>query len=135
MIFVAIYTFIRETVKVVLETVFGAGSKPAKYAGFITILLILAVILAVFQGFRACFSSCSDRREEKKVEQLNTNITVDKVETSVLVNKKEEISNETNQANANFADSQHRDSSTRDSNFSTVRRKFCEQHPKDSRCR
>jgi hypothetical protein len=130
MIFVAIYTFIRETVKVLLEMIFGAGSKVANYSGVITVLLIFVVILAVFQGFRACFSSCSDRREEKKIEKLNTNITVDKVETNVLVQEKEVISNEVNKANANFADAEHRDSSTRDSDFSSVRRKFCEQHPK-----
>jgi hypothetical protein len=135
MIFVAIYTFLRETVKVPLELIFGAGSKPVKYAGIITISLVFVAILIIFQTFRACFSSCSDRREEKKIEQLNTNITTGKVETNVLVNKKEEVSNEVTQTNANLADSQHRDSSGRDSDFGSVRRKFCEQHPQDSKCR
>jgi uncharacterized membrane protein YhiD involved in acid resistance len=135
MIFVAIYQFIRETVKVILESIFGSQSKVVNYAGLITISLVLVLILAIFQVFRACLSSCSDRREEKKIEKIEANITEDKVETKVLVNKKEEISNEVNQANANFADTSRRDSSTRDSNFSTVRRKFCQQHPGDSKCR
>jgi chromosome segregation ATPase len=84
--------------------------------------------LAVFQGFRACFSSCSAAREEKKIEKIEANITDSKAETNVLANQKEVISNEVNQANANFADVQHRDSSTRSTDFGAVRRKFCQQN-------
>jgi hypothetical protein len=36
MIFVAIYTFIRETVSVLLAMIFGPDSKPVKYAGLVT---------------------------------------------------------------------------------------------------
>jgi uncharacterized membrane protein YhiD involved in acid resistance len=135
MIFVAIYTFIRETVKVILESIFGGQSKIVNYAGLITIALFLVVILTIFQVFRACLSSCSDRREEKKIEKIEANIVEKKVEANVLTNIQVEVENEANNSSVNTNRVLNTDSGTRQSDFSTVKRKWCADHPKDSKCR
>lgn len=92
---------------------------------------VLLVLLFVFGQM----SSCSRRREERKIDRIEANIQRSEIEANVLSNTikvKEENANNTNNDLNRVLGTDSRD---RQSDFGTVRRKWCRDHAGDSKCR
>lgn len=79
--------------------------------------------------------ACRSRGEERKIEQLNTNIKTAEIEANVLSNVNREVEVNANKANANLGNVLGTDSANRESDFGTVRKRWCADHPNDSKCR
>lgn len=91
----------------------------------------LLVLLIVFGRI----SACRERSAERKIEEVKANIAVREVEANVLANQKVEVEANVNKANANVADVLGTDSNKRSDDFQSVKRKWCEDHPRDSACK
>lgn len=85
--------------------------------------------------------SCREKREERKDQQNQVEILKDKGKIEVIENQRQETieNNEikreiSENANANFNAVINVDSSKRNANFSAVKRKWCADHPADSKC-
>lgn len=91
-------------------------------------LIVLAVVLGQI-------GACRDRREEKKIERIGTNITTSQIEANVLTNTKREVEANAKNASVNVDRTFNTDSGTRDGDFGTVRKRWCEDHPGDSKCK
>ncbi len=92
---------------------------------------LLVVLLLVFGQM----SSCRSRRQEKKIDRIEANIQRSEIEANVLSNTikvKEENANNTNNDLNRVLGTDSRD---RQSDFGTVRRKWCRDHAGDSKCR
>ena len=92
---------------------------------------IFIILLFVLGGVR----SCRDKNTEKKIEQLGVNARTSEIEANVLTNQKIEVERNANQANANLDAVLGTDTGNRDGNFGAVKRKFCADHPNDSKCK
>ena len=97
-------------------------------AAAVGIVIILALVLG---GVR----SCRDKRTEQKIDRIKTNAQSAGVEANVLTNQKQEVEVNANKANANLDAILDTDSSVRDTDFGTVKRKWCTEHPNDSKCK
>ena len=92
---------------------------------------LLVVLLLVFGQM----SSCRSRRQEKKIDRIEANIQRSEIEANVLSNSfKEAIGNAKN-TNTDLDRVLGTDSRSRESDFSTVKRKWCRDHAGDSKCR
>jgi uncharacterized SAM-binding protein YcdF (DUF218 family) len=92
------------------------------------VILLLAVVFGQI-------GACRSRREEKKIANIQANVKTDQVEANVLTNQKVEVQTNANNANADAQRVFSTDSGTRDDSFSSVRRKWCTDHPDDSKCK
>ena len=92
---------------------------------------MLIILMIVLGGIR----SCRDKRTEEKIEKIKVNAQTAEIEANVLTNQKAEVEANANKANANLSDVLNTDSGGRDTDFGTVKRKFCEDHPNDSKCK
>jgi hypothetical protein len=100
---------------------------------FASILIVLGGLLLLVIVAR--IDSCRTRQQERKVKQIETNLIRGNVEIEAAVNKLTEAKANAEKANTVVNSEFDRDSSTRDSNFSTVRERWCREHPNDSKCR
>jgi len=94
----------------------------------IGVLLFLLIVLGRID-------SCRSRREERKIEQTIANIKTSEIEANVLTNTKQEVEVNANKANANLGNVLGTDSANRESDFGTVRQRWCADHPNDTKCR
>ena len=92
------------------------------------VLLILLIVLGRI-------GACRQRLEDQKIERLGTNAKTAEIEANMLTNQKVEVEKDVNKANANLDNVLGTDSGNRESGFGTVKRKFCADHPNDSKCR
>ncbi len=91
---------------------------------------VLIVLIIVFGQIGACRT----RREERKIEETKTNIQTSQIEANVLENRQQEVEQNANDANGNINAVFGTDSGGRDTDFGTVRAKWCREHPADSKC-
>lgn len=115
-----------------------AGAKIAKYK----VWIILGLILLLITGIGAGIQSCRNKSAQKKDEINKEEILKDKGKIEVVgENRNASLENanaaaaESEKANANYERTRGVDSSTRDGNFGSVRGKWCEDYPRDSKCR
>jgi hypothetical protein len=95
------------------------------------------LIVAVFAGLLVLYiiatvRSCNERREENKIANTKTNITVGKVESNIAAN---EVKNA--EENKNTAVNNYRNSLRIDSNHYTganANSLFCRRYPNDPSC-
>lgn len=92
-------------------------------------------VIVIFLVVMARIDSCSSRRTEQKIEKTKEQIQKDAIEANVLANQKVEVEINANKANANLGNVLGTDTANRESDFGTVRAKFCADHPNDSKCR
>lgn len=92
---------------------------------------MLIILMFVLGGIR----SCRDKRTEEKIEKIKVNAQTAEIEANVLTNQKVEVERNANQANANLDAVLGTDSGNRDGDFGAVKRKFCADHPNDSKCK
>lgn len=104
---------------------------------FAYVLFGIIMLLA----FAFYLSSCQEKREERKDKQNQVEILKEKGKIEVIEDqRKEAIQNNevkrenSENANANFKAVINVDSSKRNANFSAVKRKWCADHPSDSKC-
>ncbi len=100
------------------------------------LLLALAVFVCVLWGIE----SCRARRTEKKIERIETNITIRQTEANVLANERTNVRAEINayEQNSNLAlDNFNRAVGADSANYkgTDAGRRFCERFPQDSSCR
>ena len=94
-----------------------------------TILLILAGLIVLYWVVGFSFFD-NEQSQIPGPSPVSTNQQIQNLET-----KTNEAKKETNTANENFANILNTDSSKRDSNWSNVKKKFCADHPNDSKCK
>lgn len=92
---------------------------------------VLIIVLIVVGRIGAC----RVRQEERKIEETKTKIQTSEIEANVLANREREVQENANNANADAQRTFDADSGSRDGDFSTVRRKWCTDHPDDSNCK
>lgn len=92
-------------------------------------------VIVIFLVVMARIDSCSTHREERRIANTKEEIQKDAIEANVLANQKVEVEINANKANANLGNVLGTDTANRESDFGTVRRKFCADHPNDSKCR
>lgn len=92
---------------------------------------MLIILMFVLGGIR----SCRDKRTEDKIDKIKVNAQTAEIEANVLTNQKIEVEVNANKANANLDSVLGTDSSNRDTDFGTVKRKWCAEHPNDSKCK
>lgn len=97
---------------------------------FIAVTGGLLLLLIVFGRIEACRSV----REERKTEDVKANIAVREIEANVLTNTRVEVEGNANAANADLGVVLGTDSNKRSDDFGTVKRRWCEDHPGDSKC-
>ncbi len=100
----------------------------------------LLAALAVFVFVLWAFESCRARRTEKKIERIETNITIRQTEANVLTNERANVRAEINayENNSNLAlDNFNRAVGADSANYNgtDAGRRFCERFPQDSSCR
>jgi len=129
-------------VKWLLEKIFGKDSKAAQHAGLIAVFLAFIGVLLIIGGIGAAFQSCGSRRAAEKDKENQEQILRDKIQIENLGEQRNVQLTNNNQAaraseaaNANFNAVLRTDTNSRDGDFGAVRRKFCEDHPNDSKCR
>ncbi|HXG86084.1 MAG TPA: hypothetical protein VNI84_18840 [Pyrinomonadaceae bacterium] len=110
--------------KFYLWDVWTTGARFYIYGGLLLIIIVAATL-----------SRCNSNRTERKKEQLNTNITTGKIEANIANREIKRNEENTNKSQSNFNAVIDVDTGTRSTDFGAVRRKFCESHPNDSRCR
>ena len=71
----------------------------------------------------------------RQMKQLGVNAKTSEIEANVLTNQKVEVERNANQANANLDAVLGTDSGNRNGDFGAVKRKFCADHPNDSKCK
>lgn len=132
--------FIRETIKVILELIFGP--KAARYVGAVTVLVIILVVVLIVGGIGAGIQSYRNNQSARKDAKNKDDILRDKGKIEIIGENRNaqieintEAAKESEKASANFSDVLRTDSSKRDGNFSSARRKWCEDHSGDSKCR
>lgn len=91
-------------------------------------LLVLAIVIGRV-------GACRSRQEERKIERIQTNIRTSEIEANVLTNTKREVEANAKNASVNVDRTFNTDSGNRDTDFGTVKRKWCADHPNDSKCR
>jgi hypothetical protein len=106
---------------------FGFETRMVFVAG-VGLLLLLAIVLGRID-------SCRSRREDRKIDQIQANIKTAEIEANVLTNSSKEVEANANKANANLGNVLGTDSANRESDFGTVRQRWCADHPNDSKCR
>lgn len=79
-------------------------------------------------------SSCGRRREQKKIERIEANIQQAGTEANVLSNMAGEKEKDATNANSDLDRVLGADSGDRESDFGTVRDKWCRDHAGDSKC-
>lgn len=94
----------------------------------IGILIILLIVVAQIGG-------CRERRQEQKIEAVKDAIRTAGIEANVLTNQKIEVEKNVNKANADLGNVLNADTGSRDGNFGAVKRRWCDDHPNDSKCR
>lgn len=92
------------------------------------IVIILLVVLAQI-------GSCRDRRREQTIERTKDAIKTAGIEANVLSNKQREVETNVDKANSNLGTVLGTDSGSRDGDFGAVKRRWCDDHPNDSKCR
>lgn len=97
------------------------------------ILIAVACILVLVVIAR--IDSCRSRQQERKVKQIEANLIRGNVEIDAAVNKQMEAKRNADNANTVVDFVFGRDSSTRDSDLSTVKQRWCDDHPNDSKCK
>lgn len=115
------------------------------FIGFLTAnpifayLLFGAIIFTLVFGY---IGSCRSRIEERKDKQNQVEIQKEKGRIEILeeqrnaaITNNEAAAEQSNKANANFDRVLGTDSNQRDGNFSAVRKRWCEDHPADSKCK
>lgn len=98
---------------------------------------ILILLLTVFQinSCRSQKAKKDDQKRQQVIEQTKGKIEVTEDEKKEQEQKTNEAKKELEQSNSNFNRIISIDSSKSNANFSTAKRKFCEQFPSDSKCR
>lgn len=104
------------------------------------LFVLFGVILFIVIGF--VIQSGCERRAERKDEQRKEEILRNEGALEILKEERKEVNKNvkkleinSNRADVIFNAVVNTDSSNRSSDFGTVRRKFCEQFPQDSKCR
>ncbi len=91
---------------------------------------VLLVLLFIFGQIGACRT----RREERKIERIEANIQQAGTEANVLSNMAGEKEKDATNANSDLDRVLGTDSGDRESDFGTVRDKWCRDHAGDSKC-
>ena len=91
-------------------------------------LLVVAIVIGRV-------GACRSRREEQRIERIQANIRTAETEANVLTNIQTEVHTNANNANRDLDRILNTDSRNRNSDFGTVRRRWCEDHANDSKCR
>lgn|GEM_PF-4570668 len=97
----------------------------------VAIVGVLLLLLIVFGRI----SACRDRSREQKIEDIRTNAARHEIEANVLTNQKVEVEKHAIETNANVNAVLGTDTNKRSGDFSTVRQRWCDDHPGDSLCR
>lgn len=104
------------------------------------LIALAAVAAAGVLGY--WFVSCGREREQRKTAEKKAAINQEKGKVEILSDEREkekenanEAENKSIQAADNFNRVANVDSGERDSDWSAVKRKFCREHPGDSKCR
>lgn len=105
-----------------------------------SVRLRVSVILLGIAGFLILIvvtriDSCLQRRQEQKIERLRDEIIRRDVEIRLSENRVEEAVQYANKSNQNADNVLNHDSNSRNSDFGTVRKRWCSEHPADSKCR
>ncbi len=99
------------------------------------IALALIGVLVILLFVLARVDSCRTRRDEQRIERIKSNIVAAEAEANVLTNKQVEVETNVNKTTSDLGNVLGVDSGNRESDFGTVKRRFCEDHPGDSTCR
>jgi len=99
------------------------------------VMLALVVGLVFLAVILARIDSCRTRRDEQRIEQTKDAIRTSEVEANVLANKQAEVETNANNANSDLNRVLGTDSGNRNADFGTVKRRWCDDHPGDSKCR
>jgi hypothetical protein len=99
-----------------------------------TILFAIVGVILLLAIVFGRIGACRSRREEKKIANLQANIKTSEIEANVLTNTQVEVETNANNASANTNSVLNTDSRDRESDFSAVKRRWCEDHPRDSKC-
>lgn len=99
------------------------------------VALALLVGLVFLLVILARVDSCRTKRDEQRIERTRDAIRTAEVEANVLANREIEVETNANNANNNLGNVLGTDSGNRDTDFGTVKRRWCDDHPDDSKCR
>jgi hypothetical protein len=103
------------------------------WAHWYILIAILGILLVLF--VMNWVDSCRTRQIERKIDDIKTNITVDKVESNIQSNIVNQAANNSNQALENVNKAANRDSSNHPADFNEAKKKFCAEFPNDSLCK
>lgn len=96
---------------------------------YVIAAVLIGIAVLIFVGF---VNSCFERREEKKIANTKTNITVGKIESNIAANEVKNAETNTNNAAVNFNRSVRTDSNQYTG--ANADDKFCRRYPRDSTC-
>ena len=99
------------------------------------VLLALAVGMILLLVILARVDSCRTKRTEQTIERTKDAIKTAGIEANVLSNKQREVETNVDKANSNLGTVLGTDSGSRDGDFGAVKRRWCDDHPNDSKCR